>query len=78
MRSSRVLPQDIWWRTARRAECYEPHAPREMSSACSTPPIYMWVCGECAAPHYTTRKIPPICSGGYAFSFTTVPIDEPL
>jgi hypothetical protein len=78
MRTARILPQDIWWRAARRAECFDPHEPKMMSSACSTPPIYSWVCGICASHQRTTRKHPPTCTGGYAFSFTTAPIDEPL
>lgn len=73
MRSSRVLPQDIWWRRARQAEAFEPHAPTPMSSACSTPPIRSWVCGVCASWQQSVTTTPPLCTGGMPFSFTTIP-----
>lgn len=67
----RMIPTDIWWHSARKAECFEPHPAELMTSLCSTPPIRSWVCGVCASTQRTTHAVAPTCTGGFAYSFTT-------
>ena len=75
-RRASIAAHEVGFELLRRAETREPHTTLLMTSGNSKGPIVLWLCPhpKCGrtAYSYVPGDAPPLCSGGYAFSFTTV------
>lgn len=74
-RTRNVPLHEYGWEFLMDAEKREPHPPAPMISAQSKSPPYFWTCsvGRCNRYAFTYHRDepPPICTGGFPWSFST-------
>ena len=69
----RIEPHEYGWEFAKKIEKLVPHRPEAMRSGESTGPLKMWICNVpgCGRIERTITLDPPVCEGGYPWSFST-------